>query len=321
MTLLWKPLLAATLPMDAELDALPYPLWGSPKIDGVRCMVQRGVVVSRKGIPIRNKAVQEIYGGARSPYEGLDGELVIGKPYGADTFLRTTDKGRGVNNGSEEAADWFRRYGKMWVIDIYNRYNEQTFEDRQRRLHEEGALAGGSNAYVEVIEQRRLRSAAQLLNFEDKCLAKGYEGVMLRRADSGPYPQKPGKENRSTLRDFWLVKFKRFDYAEARVVAVHPLEHNLNEEKTAAGKRSTRKSGLVVDERLMGSVSLESLDGNSGFNVTLGSAALRGWPGWGRPELWKGAKVRYKFFPTGAKGAPRFPTCEFLELLSLEVPR
>jgi hypothetical protein len=70
--LLWKPTLAATLPVDADLAALPYPLYGSPKIDGVRAMVQGGAVVSRNGRPIMNRAAQKKFGG---PYfEGLDGD-------------------------------------------------------------------------------------------------------------------------------------------------------------------------------------------------------------------------------------------------------
>lgn len=291
--MIWKPLLAATLPAGYDLDTLPYPLWGSPKIDGFRCLIQNGEAVSRKGIPFRNSAVQWLYG--RKEYEGLDGELVVGKPYAADVFNRVQNV---VNDGKEKAANDFHDEGCLWVIDCFG----DTDFERTKLTPEK--------PQIKVIPQIIIRNAAQLRNFEERCLRRGYEGVMLRKYSE--YPQKPGKENRSTLREFYLVKLKRFDYAEARILQAHLLEHNLNDEKTATGKRSSKKSGMVVDAERIGSVTLT--DGKRVFDMTVPTNELRNkGPRWWNQQL--GKTVRYKFQLVGTKDKPRIATCEFKELL------
>lgn len=308
-TLLWKPLLAATLPPDANLEKLPYPLWASPKIDGFRCVVQGAVARSRKGLPLRNKAVQELLG--RPEYEGLDGELVVGKPWAADAFNRTQNC---VNTGNEAAAEEFRKHGALWVIDhfITGVYGQETTPFTVRYEDMKNARAPfAQTQHLQLIPQTLIKNAAQLAAFETRCLARGYEGVMLRRGDAGPYPQKPGKENRSTLREFDLVKLKRREFAEAVIVDVHHLEHNTNEEKTASGRRSTKKAGIVVDEKRIGSVTLR--DGRYVFDVNVQTAALRDkGPVWWMGQ--RGKRVRYSYQLIGTKDAPRQPQCTFGEL-------
>lgn len=325
MSLLWKPLLAATIPAGHDLFLLPYPLYASPKIDGVRAMVQNSVVVSRKGLPIRNKAVQDIFG--RAEYEGLDGELVIGKPYGDDTFNRTTDKGLGVNNGSEEAALHFQRKGCFWVFDKYGPQTDRasgglayySFELRQKDLVEDGVLVGDVNCYVRLLRHQLVRNVQELERYEATQLARGYEGVMLRSADSGAYPQKvgkdnrPTKDNRSTLNEFHLAKLKRFEFEFATIYDWHPLEHNTNEAKTAAGKRSTSKAGIVVDENQIGSLTLNSKKWGK-FTISVPTNLLRE-----KGPIWwskrRGKTVRFKYQVAGTKDKPRIPTATFAELL------
>ena len=50
--LLWKPLLAVSLPLDPATgdfrwDLIRFPVWASPKLDGYRAMVQRGTQLDR----------------------------------------------------------------------------------------------------------------------------------------------------------------------------------------------------------------------------------------------------------------------------------
>lgn len=304
MTLLWKPLLAATLKPDADLDTLPYPLYASPKIDGIRAMVQGGVVVSRKGVPFPNAGVQRAFGG--KVYEGLDMELVYGEPWAPDVFNKTQSV---VLSGAREKAAIGEREVTGWAIDRYGAHDSQSFKFRYDTLGDCFEDARGSK--IRRIPQTLVRSSKDLLRFEERALARGYEGVMLRRADSGAYPQKPGKDNRSTLREFELVKLKRMDHGFGAIVAVHPLEHNLNEEKTAAGKRSSKKGGIVVDPERVGSVTLR--DGKYEFNVNVQTNELRDkGPGWWQARI--GSRVRYTHQSVGRKESPRFPQCKFEEL-------
>ena len=309
MTLLWKPLLAVSLPMaceDFDYSLIPFPVYGSPKLDGIRAMVQNGRVVSRNGREFPNKAVQEKFGG--DFFEGLDGELILGKPYGQDAFNRTS----GVTNSGQpeayQAALKLLRFNVFDLVRVNDEFSNNHFAQRLKYLE---TYAGSG---VNVVKQTLIRSVAQLKAYEAKCLAQGYEGVMLRRADQGAYPQKPGKENRSTLKAFDLVRLKRFEYDFARILEGHPLEHNLNTEKTATGKRSTKKSGVTVDASLIGSATLQDVKTGVKFNTTIGSNALRGWVGWKNPALWQGKQVRYKWQVCGTKDKPRINSCSFVEL-------
>ncbi len=302
--LLWKPTLAATLPPDADLDALPYPLWASPKIDGFRCMGQRGTAVTRKGLRYRNTAVQALFEESDGEYEGLDGELCVGPPWAADVFNRTQNV---VNDGSDTAAKEFFRHGFFHVFGLYGRLSSSPPEVMFAKLR----LLKGLDK-LRIVPQTVVTDKDRLLSFEARCLAKGYEGVMLRRCDGPGYPQKPGKENRSTLREFHLVKLKRFEYDEAVITGWRHLEHNLNEEKTVAGRRSSKKSGCVVDEARVGSVTLR--DGAHEFSVNVQTDALRAkGPAWWSRQV--GRQVRYTHQSVGRKELPRFPQCKFEELL------
>ena len=169
---------------------------------------------------------------------------------------------------------------------------------------------------VVVIRQTLLRDVSQLKSFEATQLELGYEGVMLRRADQGEYPQKPGKANRSTLNEFYLVRLKRFEYAEANIQDIHILEHNLNEARTAAGRRSTSKAGVVLDaEGLIGSATLRDCTTGKLFDTNVSRDALRRWPGWKNPKLWRGKRIRYKYQVCGTLDKPRINTATFEELL------
>lgn len=70
----------------AALDLLTYPLYASPKLDGIRALKVSGRLVSRKLLDIPNKHVQAM---ARELPDGLDGELIDGDPTAHDVYRRT----------------------------------------------------------------------------------------------------------------------------------------------------------------------------------------------------------------------------------------
>lgn len=64
----FKPMLAATV---VDRTKLRFPFLASPKLDGIRCIVLDGQVLSRSLKPIRNKfIVKQLQG-----LPNLDGEL------------------------------------------------------------------------------------------------------------------------------------------------------------------------------------------------------------------------------------------------------
>ena len=159
--------------------------------------------------------------------------------------------------------------------------------------------------HVEKILPVEIRDAAQLADYEEECLAEGYEGVMIRTPDS------PYKCGRSTEREGWLLKIKRFEDAEAVVLETYEGMSNHNEaQRDAFGrtKRSSAQAGKVGRGELGGFV-VSAVDSNVvfrlGYNHVLG--------GLDRVTLWEqraslvGRMVKFKHQPSGAKEAPRFP--------------
>ena len=302
MTLLWKPLLASSVPMDPVTEdfaweLVPLPCYASPKLDGFRCMVQRGKLVSRNGLPIRNKELQARYG--KREYEGLDAELCDGLVATHDVFNRTS---KIVNNAAADASRTM-----LYVIDNYD-VHVANMAARCKRIKDLFSLPDRG---IIVIKQTLIKDVEQLKAYVAKNEAAGYEGTMIRRADQDAYVQKPGKENRSTLKEGYLLRLKRFEYEFATIVAVHPLEHNGNTEVTGAGRKSSKKAGMTVDATRVGSATLRDVKTGVEFNTTIGAEKLRSWKGW---QGVLGARVRYKFQAVGTKDKPRINSCSFDEL-------
>jgi hypothetical protein len=270
-------------------------------------MVQRSKLVSRNGLLVRNKELQARYG--RPEYESLDCELTDGPPNGADVFHRTS---KIVTKANADASTV-----RMNIIDQYDD-GSVSLKDLQARVK-----LLRSDDYIRhatcVIPQTLIKTVAQLKAYEAKCLAQGYEGTMLRRADQGTYPQKtkkdgkPCKDNRSTLSEFYLARLKRFEYDEAKIIAVKPLVHNLNEDRTARGARSSKKAGMVVDKTRIGSATLRYVKTGKEFDTNIATELLRTKPAaWWARQI--GKVVRYKYQKVGTIDKPRINTCGFEEL-------
>jgi DNA ligase-1 len=295
--MLWKPTLAATLPNDVSLDGLPYPLWASPKVDGIRVMIQNGVAVSRNGRPIPNRELQAMLGHKR--LEGLDGEVTEGPAYGPDVFNRSARLCSAVDAALGEA--------RYHVFDYYAKGN---WMDRLLAAEKRGCFSDPRR--VLLLSQVLVNNSEELIQYEQSCLEQGYEGVMLR--NNSPYLQKPGKGNRSTLREFVLVKLKRFEHGTAVILQAHPLEHNTNIIRLVSGRRSTNKAGIVKDKTRIGSVLVKDTKTKVQFALKVPTDEAQLWPGWQNGDWFK-KRVRYRYFPTGNVKAPRFPTADFKELL------
>jgi DNA ligase-1 len=124
-------------------------------------------------------------------------------------------------------------------------------------------------------------------------------------------PDSPYKCGRSTEREGWLLKIKRFEDAEAVVLDSYEGLTNQNAaEKDAFGrtKRSTAQAGMVGRGELGGFIvrALETgVEFRLGYNHVLG--------GIDRETLWRergslvGKLVKFAHQPSGAKEAPRFP--------------
>jgi DNA ligase-1 len=276
-----KPMLAAA----TDGLNLIYPLLASPKLDGVRCVVVDGVALSRSLKPIPNQHVQRLFGQAR--LNGLDGELAIGPINAADVYQRTVS---GVMRHEGEPPVSLMIFDDYLAKGDFN-HRVMSTERRAKKLG------------LDFLQHIFIRAEDELLAFEQACLGDGFEGIMIRSL-AGPY--KPG---RSTLKEGWLLKLKRFIDSEAEILGCEPAKHNTNEatkDKLGHTERSSKQAGMVLKDEL-GALKVRDVKTKVEFDIGTGFDAQQ------RRELWAdraqlvGRLVKYKYQPVGVKDKPRFP--------------
>ncbi len=283
MTTITKPMLAAKC---GDPGALPFPMLATPKLDGIRCLKVGGKALTRSFKPISNRFVRE-WIEANLP-DGVGGELVLR----GGTFSETTSA-IGARDGEPD-----------FVFHVFDMVVEGLSQPYAHRMANLGYWKITSDHVVKVLPVE-IRNLAELEAFEEQCLAAGYEGVMVRTPDS------PYKCGRSTEREAWLLKIKRFEDAEAVVLETYEGMSNMNEAGVDAfgrTKRSMAQAGMVGRGELGGFVVRHALSGvefRLGYNHVAGGvdrATL-----WHRRETLVGKLVKFKHQPSGAKDAPRFP--------------
>lgn len=278
-----KPLLASAF--DPK-HPLRFPVLASPKLDGMRVLIKDGVALSRSLKPIPNRHVQFLLSNPK--FNGFDGEVVVGSATDFNVMQATTS---GLTS-HEDAPDF-----TYYVFDLWDK-GQFPFWSRLDLLL---SLDIKFN-YIKVLEQVLIHNMEELQEFEARCLTNGYEGVMVRDP-SGLY-----KFGRSTPKEGILLKIKKFEDAEAVVLGVEERMHNENEAKTNAlgrTERSTSKEGLVPAGDL-GALVCQTTEGVV-FRIGTGFSAEQRLDFWRDREKLVGKLVKYKFFPSGVKEAPRFP--------------
>lgn len=265
---------------------LTYPLLLSPKLDGVRCLIINGVAMSRSLKPIPNKHVQKLFG--RAELNGLDGELVVGPVSGHDVFQRTSSGVMSIEGEPEV---------NFWVFDDFN--ESGAFH---RRLHTAHRRIK-KQKFCEDVPHHIITTEEQLPSMEEDYLELGYEGIMLRHPD-GPY-----KHGRSTAKESYLLKLKRFTDSEAEVIGFTQLMTNRNEAKRnelGHQERSSKKEGLV-GAGVLGAIKVRDCITKVEFEIGTGFTAEQREKFWHGRQLMIGQLVKYKSQPVGVKEKPRFP--------------
>jgi DNA ligase-1 len=275
-----KPMLAGKLD---SIDDVRYPVLCTPKLDGIRCLIVDGEAVSRKLKPIPNAFVRTRLRGLPN---WLDGELMVP---GAENFGETSSAIM-----SRDGTPEFEYH----VFDIID--PNEGYDARVRAL--QMLDIEGLPPFVRLLLPAVIQSREALVDYEERCLFEGHEGVMLRSAD-GPY-----KHGRSTVREGYLLKLKRFEDDEAVVIGFEELlrnENELGQDALGHAKRSKAKAGMVPGGTL-GKLLVRRADGvefaiGSGFTASQRDAI------WADQAGHLGLLVKFKHQPHGAQEKPRWP--------------
>lgn len=286
-----KPMLAATLSGTAPF----FPLLVSPKLDGIRCLIVNGVVLSRSLKPIPNKYVQQLFG--HKKFNGLDGELIVGRDTDSQVFQATTSGVMSIEGEPDVRFHVFDDFSD----DISFCYRLANAHNRVKK-----------EKHFETVEHHEVTNERCLLKWEEKFLVCGYEGLMAR------HPMGLYKHGRSTLKEGGLLKLKRFLDGEAKIIGWKQLETNQNEATVNAlgqKERSSKKSGKIAVEKL-GALIVQDLKTGVEFDVGSGFTDAQRIEFWRQPLRLRNNVIKYKYQPIGVKEKPRFPV--FLGFRALE---
>jgi DNA ligase-1 len=303
----------------SNVKKLRYPVYASVKLDGIRAFIHKedntaSVVMSRSMNPIPNEFVQK---NLRGEKPGLDGELIYGDPNAKDCYCLTLSIVMSEHDPRGADVDFyiFDKVEDKPFEQRYNNYCAAVKKDRTNwqlgAVHYIDALGvshtkwQGQPSNLRAVRQTLVFCVAELLAFEKDVLAHGGEGVMVRD------PQGPYKHGRSTEREGWLLKVKRFVDADAEVYDFLPLYHNANAAfKDALGhtKRSLSKAGKVPLP-LLGRFLVRDCKSKVEFEVGVGFTMRQRRKMWkelqANPLAYNGRIMKYKHFPHGAKNKPR----------------
>lgn len=271
-----KPMLAC----EVDLSKIKYPVICSPKLDGIRCLSVDGQAYTRSGKLVPNRHIQNCFKKAPS---GLDGELMLATP---------------ADFSAVQAAVMSVDGEPKFHYIVFDRWDQPV--TYTRRL---GAIKYIKNIdWLYTIQSFMAHDEAELLDIEADLVSNGAEGVMIRDPN-GIY-----KNGRSTVKEGYLMKLKRFIDAEAVVTGFVELQHNNNTaEKDVFGrtKRSDCKDGKV-DADTLGALSVRALGAE--FEIGTGFDAATRQHIWNNRDKYINKLVKFKYQNIGSKGRPRFPS-------------
>jgi DNA ligase-1 len=273
-------------------EKILFPVYASPKLDGIRCLIDNGRVLSRSLKLIPNQHVQGAL--ASMNLHGLDGELIVGSPTAQDA-MQVTSSGVMSQSGMPD-----------FTFHVFDNWTDTTtpWYLRLERLKKEVAMLNSVNQMqIHLVEQLLLSDEDALLAYETRCLAEGYEGVMVRRPN-GVY-----KYGRSTANEGYLLKVKRFVDNEAVILGFDPKLHNANvatKNELGNTKRSSHKENLVEMDTL-GALQVQDIKSGLNFRVGTGMDDQLRLHIWNNRQRYLKQVITYKSFATGVKELPRFP--------------
>lgn len=268
-----------------DIYKLPYPVYVSYKLDGIRCCIVDGKAKSRTLKDIPNKHVQSILN--KLHLSGLDGELIVGLPTSPSVYRDT--------NSFVMSHDKVRDF-TYYVFDLWN--NEGPYKERIMELQ-----TYPESKHVVILPAVIVNNVAELLNFEEQALERGFEGVIIR-CMYGSY-----KFGRTTMSEQNTYKLKRFEDSEAVIVGYEEEMHNGNEalvNELGRTKRQTLKAGMS-GKGTLGALIVRDCISDIEFSIGSGFDADARSSYWLQREQLLGSIVKYKHFPVGVKNKPRHP--------------
>ena len=177
---------------------ISFPCWVQPKLDGVRCIVHtengETIFTSRTGKVFENLIHLKTFGITDGVY--LDGELY--------SDVLTFDEISGLTRKTKTRSEK-EKHLEFRIFDVYNKNRNMTTDERL-------AYVNGSKTFnekVKIVPTFKVNSKEQAMEYYQKFMNEGYEGIMFRNKGAIYLPQYRSKH---------LQKYKEFQDDEFKIV-------------------------------------------------------------------------------------------------------
>lgn len=222
---------------------LRYPVYVSPKLDGIRCVANKDGMWSRNGKPFIAcphiwKAIKHLFD--LYPDLVIDGELYFhtDKEDNFDKICSIVKKSRPSPADLVEA-----RMMQYWVFDI-KLNSTDPFEFRYKSYFELLAKDKIDHSVVRPVFQRIATTEAEVMGMSSRMIENGFEGSMIRNHDA-PYVHKRTSD---------LLKYKEFQDIDVDVVDIE--EGNGNRSGMMGRFKLKMPNGETFDASARGSHAL-----------------------------------------------------------------
>jgi DNA ligase-1 len=300
-----KPALAE----DAILDAVQYPCWVQPKIDGVRALNLKGRLTGRSLDEFKGTGSSEFF--SRPEFKGLDGEMILGNnPASLERLCSATTGAMGRFKGVTEMADLH------WYVFDYLPDVSAPYSARYTLLKMK--VAELNHPRIHLVPYTKSENRDELNKSIARFFDAGYEGTIIRN-HRAPY-----KAGRATLKGQELWRVKSWADAEILVTGITEGQVNWNEKKTntlGRSERSSAKAGMVPNGQvgsIQGTLLADFKDPfagkllfKKGLEITVGCGEMsvaEATHYFEHPDEIVGHVTKFKHMTHGVKDLPRFPT-------------
>lgn len=266
----FKPMLACSkIP---NLEDIQYPVYASPKLDGIRCIIgPDGKAYSRNLKLIPNKYIQQTLQALQLPQ--FDGELMIDGDFNSVQSAVMSQEGK--------PKFYFA------IFDLHA--TGMPFKLRNEFVH--NFVQQKASIKLRWLKQVKINSKEEMFGYWEECLSTGAEGVIVRSI-YGPY-----KHGRSTMREGYMLKLKKFFDDEATIVSYEELMRNTD--------TSTKQLANLYGADMLGALIVKWKDKE--FKIGSGFDQATRILLWENPESLVGKQVTFKYQEVSKYGIPRFP--------------
>ena len=301
-------------PTEAPLESLRWPMYTTPKYDGIRFVSLYQGLLSNSLKPLPNQFLQGL---SQKVTVGFDGEILItfnGRPLPLNEIHSwVMSRSKTLDDLHKDAQinlivfDWMLEptwpyEDRLHVLRRYLRTSWATQDPRQQ-IH--------PRVFVSLAPNFLIYTPEMALEYNLQYLRMGLEGSVLRD------PKGHYKFGRSTVKEQLGIKIKPFADTEGIIVGFEPRQENLSESKLNERglKEKSKRLEFMRDLPEVGVMVLDSPEFSNPVRIGTGFDRDLAKQMWTDQDSYIGKRVKFRYLPPYTKDpgsaytdSPRHPS-------------